>query len=224
MGSGFKTFTAASVLTASEVNNYLMEQSVMSFASTGARDVQVTSPEDGMVAYIGSNDASEGLYTYNGTSWRRGPGWNAPWGIVTATAGGTSGFGYAVVTAAQGSITTQVALTNLTITFAMITGRMYRVNAHCNFFSSVASDTATLTLVRDGTSIALAHTAALGTANTNLRTAGITRPVVGNTTGSVTIRLDAERQTGTGNITMHAGAVNVATMVIEDIGPYGAPA
>jgi len=67
MGSGFKNFTAT-VLTASDVNNYLMEQSVMSFASTGARDVQVTAPEDGMVAYIRSNDSSEGLYTYNGTA------------------------------------------------------------------------------------------------------------------------------------------------------------
>ncbi len=44
MGSGFKTFTAASVLTASDVNNYLMEQSVMSFVSSGARDVQITAP------------------------------------------------------------------------------------------------------------------------------------------------------------------------------------
>ena len=69
MGSGFKNFTAASVLTASDVNNYLMEQSVMSFASTGARDTQIISPEDGMVAYIGSNDSSEGIYSWNGTKW-----------------------------------------------------------------------------------------------------------------------------------------------------------
>jgi hypothetical protein len=84
MGSGFKTFTAGAVLTASDVNNYLMEQSIMYFATTGARDSALPSGvrEDGMVVYVGSNDSSEGLYTYNGTEWRKGPGWNAPWGWV----------------------------------------------------------------------------------------------------------------------------------------------
>ena len=79
MGSGYKVFTSGSVLTASDLNNYCQEQTVMYFATTAARDTAITAPEDGMVVYVGSNDASEGLYTYNGTSWRKGPGWNAPW-------------------------------------------------------------------------------------------------------------------------------------------------
>jgi len=58
MGSGYKPFTAASVLTSADMNNYLMEQSVMFFATTAARDAAITAPEDGMVAYIGSNDAN----------------------------------------------------------------------------------------------------------------------------------------------------------------------
>jgi len=192
------------------------------FASSAARSAAITAPSNGMTSTITAASALNGFEVYNGVNWAKP--WSLPWGMVAATAGGTSGFGYVVVTSAQGSITTQVALTNLTVTFAMVTGRMYRVNAHCNFFSSVASDTATLTLVRDGTSIAFAHTAALATASSNLRTAALSRPFIGNTTGSTTIRLDAERQSGTGNVTMHAGAVNVATMVIEDIGPSGAPA
>ena len=68
MGSGFKNFTAASVLTASDVNNYLMEQSVMSFASTGARDVAITAPEEGMVAVLTADDLTT---IYNGTAWVR---------------------------------------------------------------------------------------------------------------------------------------------------------
>jgi hypothetical protein len=55
MGSGFKTFTAT-VLTAADVNDFLMEQTVMSFASTGARDVQITAPEEGMVAVLTGDD------------------------------------------------------------------------------------------------------------------------------------------------------------------------
>jgi hypothetical protein len=55
MGSGFKNFTAT-VLTASDVNNFLMEQSVMSFVSNGARDVAITAPEEGMVAVLTADD------------------------------------------------------------------------------------------------------------------------------------------------------------------------
>jgi hypothetical protein len=80
-GSGFKTFTAGAVLTASDVNSYLMEQSVMYFATTAARDAAVTGV-DGMIAYIGSGDSNEGLYHHNGTAWCKGPGWNAPWGVM----------------------------------------------------------------------------------------------------------------------------------------------
>ena len=130
MGSGFKNFTAASVLTASDVNNYLMEQSVMSFVSTGSRDVSVTAPEDGMVAYIGSNDANEGLYTYNGTSWRKGPGWNAPWGwmaSVTQSAG--------VVTT---SGTTEITVTS-TASFSSIANRRYLFTVSTSCYDDVAS-------------------------------------------------------------------------------------
>lgn len=80
MGSGFKTFTAT-VLTASDVNNYLMEQSIMSFASTGARDTQISSPEEGMTAYLNTGDRTEGLYTYTNSAWREAripvPGFSA---------------------------------------------------------------------------------------------------------------------------------------------------
>lgn len=81
MGSGYKNFTAASVLTASDVNNYLMEQSVMSFASTGARDTQISVPEEGMTAFLNTGDRTEGLYTYTGGAWREAripvPGFSA---------------------------------------------------------------------------------------------------------------------------------------------------
>lgn len=66
MGSGFQTFGAGNVLTASEVNNYLMEQSVMVFATTGARDSAITAPENGMLCYV----TGTGLYyTYVTSAW-----------------------------------------------------------------------------------------------------------------------------------------------------------
>lgn len=64
-GLGKKTFTAGSVLTASDVNGYLMEQSVMVFASAAARSSAIPSPSAGMVTYL--TDVNQ-MQAYNGTA------------------------------------------------------------------------------------------------------------------------------------------------------------
>ena len=64
-GLGFKTFASGEVLTAANVNGYLMEQSVMAFASASARDVAIASPSAGMFAYLTNEEA---LYYYNGSA------------------------------------------------------------------------------------------------------------------------------------------------------------
>ena len=68
MGSGFKTFDPGDVLTASDVNNFLMEQSVMSFADSAARTSAIGTAnfEEGMVAYLQDTDK---IQVYNGTAW-----------------------------------------------------------------------------------------------------------------------------------------------------------
>lgn len=127
MGSGFKTFTAGSVLTASDVNNYLMEQSIMVFATTAARDAAITSPEAGMVAYINSSDVNRGFYIYNGTAWQRGGGWNMPWGLMPATSGGTNGMAYRTgLSVDYSSGNTMTAVTNGSITVSVVANRLYK--------------------------------------------------------------------------------------------------
>jgi len=61
-----KTFTAGTLATASDVNTYLMNQSVMTFASPAARNTAIPSPTEGMLTYQESNDH---LTVYNGTDW-----------------------------------------------------------------------------------------------------------------------------------------------------------
>jgi hypothetical protein len=65
-GLGRKVFTAGDVLTASDVQNYLMDQTVMNFAGTAARSSAIATPTDGMVTYNQSNDQLE---AYNGSAW-----------------------------------------------------------------------------------------------------------------------------------------------------------
>lgn len=65
-GSGFLTFADGQVLTAAQVNGYLMKQAVMYFATAAARSSAITSPEEGMVTYRADADVLE---FYNGTTW-----------------------------------------------------------------------------------------------------------------------------------------------------------
>ena len=64
-GLGFKTFTTGEVLTAADTNGYLM-QGVLVFANAAARDAAITSPQEGQMAYLKSDDA---IYKYTGVSW-----------------------------------------------------------------------------------------------------------------------------------------------------------
>jgi hypothetical protein len=64
-GLGRKTWSPGDTLTASDVNGYLMDQSVMVFAGTAARASAIPTPSAGMVAYSTATQ----LQVYNGSAW-----------------------------------------------------------------------------------------------------------------------------------------------------------
>ena len=64
-GAGFKSFADGNVLTASEVNEYMMQQQIMVFADSTARDAAITAPTEGMFAFLKDTDKLT-VYT---TSW-----------------------------------------------------------------------------------------------------------------------------------------------------------
>lgn len=61
----YKQFSA-NTLTSSEVNQYLMNQTVMVFADSVARDLAIPTPTTGMVVYLTNEGA---LYLYTGSTW-----------------------------------------------------------------------------------------------------------------------------------------------------------
>ena len=66
-GAGYKLFASGDVLTASDVNTYLQEQTIMVFASTSARDTALNSVKsEGMFVYITGTNT---LQFYDGSSW-----------------------------------------------------------------------------------------------------------------------------------------------------------
>lgn len=64
-GLGFKTFTTGEVLSAANVNGYLM-QGMLVFASAAARDAAITSPQEGQFAYLKDTDTTT---YYTGATW-----------------------------------------------------------------------------------------------------------------------------------------------------------
>jgi hypothetical protein len=61
-----KVFTAGEVLTAADVNSFLMDQSVMSFATSASRGSAIASPVEGMVTYLEDNNSYQ---SYDGSAW-----------------------------------------------------------------------------------------------------------------------------------------------------------
>lgn len=64
--SGRKVWVADDVLTAADVNDYLMDQAVMVFANASARSGAILSPTEGMLTYRSDSNVFE---FYNGSSW-----------------------------------------------------------------------------------------------------------------------------------------------------------
>jgi hypothetical protein len=210
MGSGYKAFTAGAVLTASDVNNYLMEQGVMYFATTTARDTALTEPEDGMVAYIGSNDADEGLYTYNGTNWRKGPGWNAPWGLMVRAQGTGPG------TSTSGTTETAVFTSS---SFTALANRFYRVSISTTI-TATAGDSYTMRIRENSTTgtVWWGGNIVFGTGQTKLNVHVMGSRAIA--AGSYTILLTLARTAG---VSAQISTLENVNMTVEDIGPSGAP-
>jgi hypothetical protein len=61
-----KVFTAGEILAASDVNNFLMNQTVMSFAGTAERATAIPTPIEGMTTY---NETTDILESWNGSAW-----------------------------------------------------------------------------------------------------------------------------------------------------------
>ena len=68
-----KVFTAGEVLAAADVNSFLMDQTVMSFAGTAARGSAIPSPVTGMTTYL---EDTKDLTIYDGSSY------SSPFGLT----------------------------------------------------------------------------------------------------------------------------------------------
>jgi hypothetical protein len=183
--------------------------SIKVYATTAARDAAITAPTAGIVVYINSDDASEGLWHYNGSTWYKGAGWNTPWGVVARTTN----------TANSSVVSTNTFIDLSSLTFTAIAGRLYKVQ-----FSgrTVASDidfnSDFLVAITDGSNNAIQTVAfPFGFATGgNVRTEGFI--LVSPAAGSVTYKVRMGRTAGTGTVQALASGTDITHFYIEDIG------
>ena len=65
-GAGYRTFEAAEVLTATNVQTFLQDQVIATFANAAARDAAIISPFEGQHCFLRDVDA---LQFYSGSAW-----------------------------------------------------------------------------------------------------------------------------------------------------------
>jgi hypothetical protein len=78
--AGKKTFVAGEVLLAQDVNDFLMDQTVMNFTTVAARSSAIPTPTTGMVSYVGDTGSDSAtnativdvpqIQAYTGSAWQ----------------------------------------------------------------------------------------------------------------------------------------------------------
>lgn len=156
--SGYRTWTPGEVITASNVQDYLQDQTVMVFASDSVRSTAVIVPTEGMLSWL--EDSNKYQY-YNGSGWAD---------LIIPITGGTQGQAYVsngTATASFQDVKAEYIATTLTEKTAA--------------YTAVASDTNTVLNITGASNVTI-------TVPDVINAIGDMIQVVNNSTGTVTLQ------------------------------------
>ena len=200
-GLGYKIFTAGEVLTAANVNGYLM-QGVLVFDDAAARSSAIATATEGMVAYLKDTNATE---YYDGSSW---VGISNP-GDITAVTAGTALTGGG----SSGDVTLDVDLT------AVGTGITINANQITNTVTSSTATTYTLASSDEGTILQFTGASAVITVGTATALAAGERIDILDDGGGMTVSAESTAVTlngaGTAGTAYTVGAQYEAVTILS---------
>lgn len=151
-GAGYKLFNTGDVLTAAQVNTYLMQQSVMVFANSTARTTALSGVlAEGMLSYLVDTNAVE---KYDGSSWSA-IGTGDIEGVTAGTGlsgGGTSGTVTLSIASAQSDLVIKGFEEDVNVVASAATGTINFdvATASVWYYTSNASANHTLNFRYDG--------------------------------------------------------------------------
>lgn len=186
MADGFHDYVAGDVLTAVQVDDYLMRQTVMRFADASARDSALSGVlVEGLYVYLKDNNR---LMVYDGSVWR---GVRQVYFTATGTAVTTSGLG--VATTATISVPDQGC------------AGVLMVWAHLRYDQSVTTDVFTIAIRQVSTEVGTSDTTVVG----NIQFAHISAPMLMTAGSGTTVNLILQRSSGTGTASTYTnGLIN----------------
>ena len=202
-GQGYKLFVNGNTLSASDLNTYLNQQTVMVFASTGARTTALSGVlAEGMVSYI----TGTGLQYYTGSAWVN---------FDHTFSGSSSGS-----TVLQASATASGTLTLPAATDTLI-GRATTDTLTNKTLTSAAINTSTVKSPREITTISA--TAATGTINFDANTQG-TLYYTTNASANFTINVRGDSGTTLNSVMAVGDSLTVVFLNTNGATPYYASA
>jgi hypothetical protein len=206
-----KEFDAFTRLDASDVNTFLMDQSVMSFAGTAARGSAIPSPVEGMTTFLEDSNA---LAIYDGSVWKNSL--KTTGGILQVVTGTTSTqvattSGTFVTTGLSASIT-PISTSSQIVIIANTTGLTPNNStvATWTLFRGTVADT---NLGNGSTGMIWIYTEAAASLRGSVACSAIDSP---NTTSSQTYTLGFRTNSSGGSITSNT-ADTKATMILMEV-------
>lgn len=202
----YTTIVTGTTVSSSWANADVRDQVIVPFASTAARSSAITVPVNGQVSAITAADSTHGIYQYNGTSWRMP--WNMPWGVLTSVQ---------TTTSTSNSTSAQTIVTASAITVPA--NRLLRLTGKADVHYVSVADHIALQIQEGATVLQRAIT---WPDSNGADLTAVAVAYISPSAGSHTYKLNIAPVVGQ-SVGASASATYPAFLLIEDLGPNGAP-
>jgi len=212
----YKQVASGDYITAAWANTYVSDQVVVPYSSvTDRTNNGPTVTTTGMISTLTTNTATEGLYEYTSAGTWRAP-WNLPWGVVAVD--NLTGTSVNVTATSFTDVSTFV-----TPSFTPVNRRYYKVTLSvvAKQYLQSSSNTVSLQVVSTtpNSTVGLAIDQTLQASDLQTMVASFW---INNTaTAATTYKVQAKTSGGTFSLD---GVNYPCSLIVEDMGPSGAPA